>query len=234
MMKRTLVVVSLVCLTGIAHAKNVNSWTGVYGGLNAGGIFNTAYIKSNNLGFTRPDGTCDTNANFASFFPGVQLGYARQFNNRVVLGLEADYTNNVNKQGNANCTCDVTPTVSDKFVVKNQQQGSLRGRIGYAFNNHWLPFVTAGGSVAGLGVNYRDEGGDYYSMNGARAGWLVGAGVEWRFAQSWSIRTEYYYIAYNNALKMGIPVTYGLNDPNGKARVNLNANNVRAAINYWF
>jgi opacity protein-like surface antigen len=150
------------------------------------------------------------------------------------LGVEADYTNNFNKQGNAACTCDVNPDVSDKFAVMNRQQGSLRGRIGYALNHHLLPFVMAGGSVASLGTNYRDEGGDYYSRNGARAGWLVGAGLEWRFAQSWSIRGEYYYNAYNNALKMRIPLTYGLNDPNGKARVSFDANNIRAAINYWF
>ena len=83
-------------------------------------------------------------------------------------------------------------------------------------------------------MNYRNEGGDYYSQNTAHTGWLVGSGLEWRVGQSWSIRAEYYYDVYNNALNMNIPVIYGLYDPNGKARASLDANNVRAAINYWF
>lgn len=90
----------------------------------------------------------------------------------------------------------------------------------------------AGGSLANLGVSYADEGGDYYSKNSTQPGWLVGAGLEWRFKNAWSVRAEYYYTAYNS-FDMSIPVTYGLADPNGNARVKINDNNIRVAINYW-
>jgi outer membrane immunogenic protein len=234
MMKTTVVVMSVALLSGIAHARSEKEWTGLYGGLNIGGIFNAAYINSHNLGFTRQNGTCNTNTYFASFFPGIQLGYARQLNNKVVLSIEGDLTDNFNNQGKAACSCETNPNVSDKFIVKNQQQGSVRGRIGYELNNHLLPFFMVGGSLANLGVSYRDEGGDSYATNKLAPGWLIGAGLEWHFAHDWSVRAEYFYADYNNALSMGIPRTYGLSDPNGNARVNLDANNIRAVINYWF
>ncbi len=232
--KAILVLGFSVVWASTGHAKNDNDWTGLYGGLNAGGIFNTVYLDANSLGFTSPKGAYNVESNFSSFFSGLQLGYAYQLQSRIVLGVEADYTYHFHKQGVANCTCESNSSVSDKFVIQNPQQGSLRGRIGYAFNANLLPYVTAGGSVADLGVNYRNEGGDYYSKNSAVSGWLVGTGLEWQFAPSWSIRTEYFYVSYPNALNMQIPSIYGLSDAEGAAHVNLNANNIRAAVNYWF
>lgn len=110
MMKSTMAIMSLAFLSGIAHAASTTkNWTGLYGGVNAGGIYNTAYLDANNLGFTRANGTCDTSTHFSSFFPGVQIGYSRQFNTKVVVGVEGDFTYNSNQQVNTACTCDVTP-----------------------------------------------------------------------------------------------------------------------------
>lgn len=226
-------IISLLFLTTPAQAKSETNWTGSYAGLNLGAIFNNANVNANHPGLTNPNGTCNKNANFSSIYPGLQIGYTRQLSSKMVWGIEADYTNNVNKQDNANCTCDVNPGVSDKFTIKNQQQGSIRSRLGYSLENHLLPFFMAGGSLANTGMTYRNEGGDHYSKNTTTPAWLVGAGLEWQFAQAWSIRTEYFYGAYNN-VNMQIPRIYGLSDLTAQARVNLNANNIRAAINYWF
>ena len=234
MMTHTVILISLAVLSGIVDAKSKEDWTGVYGGLNTGVIFNDASINSNNLGLTMPDGTCNTSSNFSSFFSGFQLGYTRQFTSKVVLGLEADYTYAFNKQGRAFCVCDVNEEVSDQFAITNQQQGSLRGRIGYALGEHLLPFVMVGKNLANVSINYRNEDGDYYSKNTSTLGWLVGAGLEWHVTQAWSIRAEYSYIAYDNALNMKIPIIYGLYDPNGSARVNLHTNTLGVAFNYWF
>lgn len=232
-LKKIIGIASLALFTGFAHAKNEKEWTGPYGGINIGGLFNSVELNANNLGFTKPDGTCNTHATFSSFFPGVQAGYAGKINSRIVLGVEADYTNNINKQGGTNCTCDVNPGVSDSFLIKNQQQGSLRGRVGYSLNNNVLPFLTVGGSLASVGVSYQNEGGDYYSNDTTALAWLVGAGLEWKFAPAWSIRAEYFYSAYDD-LNLPIPRVYGLSDQHGQARVNMDTNNLRAAINYWF
>lgn len=90
-----------------------------------------------------------------------------------------------------------------------------------------------GASFANAGLTYKNEGSDYYSQNTTQAGWLIGAGIEWSFRQNWSLRTEYSYVNYGNAIHLKIPSIYGLLDPNGNARVNLNANNLLVAINYW-
>ena len=245
--KNAVVIMGLTLLADITLAGGVpvivesnettlsSEWTGLYGGLNIGGIFNNADLEAHQLGFTDPDEACDKSANFSSFFPGLQLGYAYQFDTQIVLGVEGDFTYNVNHSDDVACVCDFNPRVSDQFSIKNKLQGSLRGRIGYALDNHLLPFFTAGGSLADLGLSYHNEDGDHYSKNTTQGGWLVGAGLEWGPSPDWSLRAEYYYTSYgSNAMDMKIPTIYGLFDANGEAHVKLNANNVRVAVNYWF
>jgi outer membrane immunogenic protein len=239
-------IMSLTLLSGVAIAQNTKTnmhqanptknqynWTGFYGGLNVGGVFNDVDLNSNHFGLTDPTGTCNASSNFSSFFPGVQLGYLRQLESNVILGVEGDFTYNVDQTGKVSCNCPVTPSVSDHYSIKNRLQGSIRGRLGYLVKPQILPFLSAGGSFADLGMAYNNEGGDYYSTNTTQSGWLVGGGLEWGFTHNWSVRAEYYYIDYSS-MNMKIPNIYGLYDPNGNAHVNLNANNVRLAINHWF
>lgn len=220
-------------LDHVAYSKlNQKKWMGVYGGFNMGGVFNNADLNSNHFGLTGPTGTYKANSNFSSFFPGVQLGYSRQFESKVVLGVEGDFTYNVNQSDQVNSSCSVNPGVVDSYTIKNRLQGAIHGRIGYSIKPHVLPFISAGGSFADLGMAYNNEVGDSYSTNTTQSGWLVGGGLEWRFKQNWSMRAEYYYIDYSS-MNMSIPNIYGLYDSTGSAHVNLSANNVRFAINYW-
>lgn len=231
--KSMIVVLGFASLSNLSHAQlspTNNDWTGFYGGLNIGGIFNKATLNAKHLGFIG-DGVCNRKTQFSNFFPGLQLGYLRQYDSNIVLGIEGDYTY-TNKQGKTACVCDHLSSISDQFAIKNRQQGSLRGRAGYALNR-LLPFVTAGGSLANLGLSYHNEGGDHYSKYNLHSGWVVGGGLEWSLSQAWSIRAEYYYDHYGSAINMHIPVVYELVDPNGGLRASLYANNVRVAINYW-
>ena len=237
---------ALTFLSGLAIAQNVKAevhqlsstqnqydWTGFYGGLNIGGVFNDTDLNSNHFGLTDPSGVFNANSNFSSFFPGVQLGYLRQLESNIVLGVEGDVTYNVHQTGKVSCNCPVTPSVSDHYAIKNRLQGAIRGRLGYLVKPQIIPFLSAGGSFADLGIAYNNEGDDFYSKNITQSGWLVGGGLEWGFAHNWSVRAEYYYIDYSG-MNMKIPNIYGLNDPNGNAHVNLHTNNARFAINYWF
>jgi outer membrane immunogenic protein len=238
---RSTSIVNLTLLASIAVAQNTganlnsikDNWTGFYGGFNIGGIFNDIDLKSNHFGLANPAGTCNKNSNYSSFFPGVQLGYLSQFESKFILGIEGDFTYNVNRTSNINCDCSFTSSVSDHYSIKNRSQGSVRGRLGYLVKPHMLPFVSAGGSFADLGTAYSNEGGDKYSTTITKAGWLVGAGLEWNFFPTWSVRTEYYHVNYNN-INLSIPNIYGLYDSSGSAHVNLSSNNIRLAINHWF
>lgn len=209
------------------------SWTGFYAGLNGGVVFNNVDLNSNQLGFTNVSGTCDESANSSSFFPGLQLGYTWQVNAKTVLGVEGDYTYNTNQRTTLHCTCPFNSDVSDRFKFTNRQQGSIRARLGYILKEHFLPFISAGGSFANVGLKYSNEGGDYYSTQTTKSGWLVGAGIEWEFLHNWSLRTEYSYADYGK-VNLNIPTIYGLNDPNGAGHAKLKTNTVRVAVNYWF
>lgn len=173
---------------------------------------------------------------FSSLSPGMQLGYLYQFPNYLVTGVEANVAFNTNQQDTLSCTCPDNLFVADRFSLRNQLQSSIKARIGRAVN--WnekilLPYLTVGSSFANVGLTYRNEGGDDYSKNLTQAGWLLGAGIEWAFRQSWSLRAEYFYADYGNAIKLRIPSLYGLMDTNGAARVKLNSNNIVVAFNYW-
>jgi len=226
-----------IVLFGSAHAAQIpvkENWTGIYGGLEAGVIFNDFAVTSEQLGFTEESNTCNGRSNHPSFFPGVLLGYSKQMHNDVVLGLEGDFTYNVDQSDVFDCSCDFNSNVYDGFTFKNRLQGSLRGRLGYAlFQENFLPFLMTGVSVADLGLSYQNEAGDDYSTARGHAGWLVGGGLEWKSSEHWSVRAEYFYVDYGHVINMPIPVIYGLIDSNGHADLDLHANNIGIAVSYW-
>ena len=136
-----------------------------------------------------------------------------QFTNSFVSGIEANATFNTNQKHTLSCNSEFNPDVYDRFTFRNQLQTSIKGRVGRALNwnkNTFLPYLTAGASFANLGLTYKNEGGDYYSNTTTQAGWLIGAGIEWAFMQHWSLRAEYYYVDYGNAINLNIPSVYGL------------------------
>jgi outer membrane immunogenic protein len=234
-MNKFLMMSLILSITKIVYADN-NQWTGLYAGVNAGYVFNSVQLKSQQLGFTNPDGTCDTNSNYSTFFPGLQLGYLYPYQNYFVSGMEINVTPYAKQNDTLDCPCPHNMNVSDRFTFKNRVQSAVKGRIGRAVNwnaNNLLPYLTVGASIASVGLAYQNEGGDYYSKNTTGVGWLIGAGIEWAFLSHWSLRAEYDYIDYGNSIQMKIPSVYELVDPNGQAKVKLNSNTLLISVNYW-
>ncbi|WP_298625175.1 outer membrane beta-barrel protein [uncultured Legionella sp.] len=236
-------VVVILGMAGAAYADNdsarysfSNSWTGFYAGINAGLVFNSIQLGSQQLGFTNPSEQCNISSDFSRLLPGIQLGFMHQFSNNFVSGIEANIAFNTNKTETLACDCPDFSIVSDRFSFKRQKQSSIKARVGRTLN--WnasllLPYLTAGASLANSELTYSNEGGDYYSQKTNQTGPLVGAGIEWAFKNNWSLRAEYNYVDYGNVIKMQIPSIYGLIDPNGNARVDLSSNNIVVSINYW-
>lgn len=208
-------------------------WSGFYGGGNIGGIFNRASINSKHVALSNIEGVCSNNVGFSSFFAGAQAGVVHQFDSKVVLGVEGDFTYNVSQNGTSQCDCEFDNSIYDQLYLKNRNQGSIRGRVGYAMNHNLLPFFTAGGSFANLGLRYSNEASDSYTASQIQPGWVIGAGLEWAYSEKWSVRMEYYYNRYNE-LQMAMPTIYQVYDSYGGANANLYSNNIRAAVNYWF
>ena len=89
-------------------------------------------------------------------------------------------------------------------AVKSNLQGSLRGRLGYAWDR-LLPFVTGGVALGGFTQQSYLWGGDSQGLFNAsssrsslRAGWTLGAGAEWAMTRSWAIRGEYRYTGFGS------------------------------------
>ncbi len=214
----------------------LNTWTGFYVGANAGFIFNSVQLKSQQLGFRSQSGKCNTSSDYFSFSPGIQLGYTYQFPTYFVTGIEANVNFNTHQNDSLDCNCPFNAEVTDHFSFRNRLQSSIKGRVGQVVNwnqTSLLPYVTAGASFANVGITYNNEGGDHYSQNTNQAGWLVGAGIELALMEKWSLRAEYNYVNYGNAVNLPIWSVYGLVDPNGKGHAKLSSNNIILAMNYW-
>jgi outer membrane immunogenic protein len=162
---------------------------------------------------------------------GGQIGYNYQFANHMILGLETDidYAN----ISNANSTSDkfygFTPYVQQGYISNNNERlglnwlGSTRGRLGYAFNN-LLPYLTGGiaygqltsslssGSVQS--VIFSNFGNtSFNSVSGNirqnQIGWVVGAGLEYKFADAWSIKSEYLYSSLSGITRNDVNILSG-------------------------
>jgi outer membrane immunogenic protein len=165
------------------------SWTGFYLGANAGGgwgDFDTWQGKYS-------DGSLYDEQSWShsagGFIAGGQIGYNYQFSNNVVVGLEADIE-----------WSDIDATTSGEgnghysYGSEVEWFGTLRARLGYAFDT-LLVYGTGGaayGKVKMFDNNWSTP--DDYSYSDTRWGWTVGGGVEWAFAQNWSVKAEYLYV----------------------------------------
>lgn len=112
--------------------------------------------------------------------------------------------------------------------------GTVRGRVGYAFDN--LLLYATGGFAYGGGADNNING-----SNDVRYGYTVGGGLEYGFSQNWSMKVEGLYVSLDrrngNAVGSGTfsnaANTVTLNT-NGNEFRNLDFGLVRVGLNYKF
>ena len=107
--------------------------------------------------------------------------------------------------------------------TKNTWLATVRGRVGYAFDR-WLPYLT-GGLAYGNIKAVSDLGTD----TSTKAGYAVGAGLEYAFMGNWSAKLEYLYVHLADGtcnVACGAPVA--------PVDVKFNTNLIRAGLNYKF
>lgn len=141
-------------------APMVYNWAGFYVGANLG--YQWGKITNSSI---NPSGVAG----------GVQGGYNWQ-QGQFVFGAETD----IQLSG-----------ADDTFApykFSNPWFGTLRARVGYAFNNI-LPYIT-GGLAYG---NVKGESGSL-SENKTQLGWTLGVGAEVGLAPNWSAKIEYLYM----------------------------------------
>jgi outer membrane immunogenic protein len=165
------------------------SWTGFYGGLNAG--YSGGNVPFDQMWASVPatSGTLDP----GGFLGGAQFGYNYQ-TGPLLLGIEADIAWRAGKD-------ETFGTLSNNDLTAFRTGpgwiGTLRPRVGVATDN-WLVYATGGLAYGTNRPQYSETrpGVDVTrsaSESGARAGWTVGAGVEYAPSKRWSLGLEYLY-----------------------------------------
>ena len=194
-------------------------WTGPYIGANLG----WANVKSDwhDVDFDWDGGTYDAGSD--GFTIGGQIGYNYQLQNNVVLGVEADLNYATNS------TSFDAPGDGD-VTLENDMNGfgSIRARLGYALDNV-LPYVTGGLAVANFKhqwIEHDDVSDSWPDFGGWEAGWVAGGGVEWGFAQNWTVKFEGLYAGFGNVTST--------NDDGYRMDVDRDVGIIRAGLNYRF
>jgi outer membrane immunogenic protein len=144
---------------------NAYSWAGPYLGANLGYAWGSVHNNP-----TKPSGLVG----------GVTAGYNWQ-SGPIVFGAEGD----IQATG-----------ADDTFApwkFSNPWFGTVRGRVGYAFNN--IMFFGTGGLAFG------ELRGETFGLSEShtRAGWTVGAGTEFGLTQNLSAKIEYLYVDLANS-----------------------------------
>jgi outer membrane immunogenic protein len=198
----------------------VYNWTGLYLGINGG-------FGTGNSNWS--DGPVGTSGSFpiSGFLVGGTLSVNYQIG-EYVFGIEGD-GDWTNLHGNSGLTCGaisavVTPPVSCQ--TQSQWLATVRGRVGYAFDRILL--YGTGGAAFGNMQTGLNPPSTFDST--VEAGWTVGAGLEFAFAQNWTAKVEYLFVDLPN----GSCTTVGNCGGAAGSIVSFNENIIRAGLNFKF
>ena len=166
-------------------------WSGLYFGGHVGYSRGSAQVELGD-----PDPT-SFRKSFGSLSGGVQAGYNRVLPSRLLLGVEADLSFLNALSADELAWFRTTPDTD--IAEKVEMMGTLRGRVGYAFD-HWMVYAT-GGFAWSLGRFIQTPGvvDDTDRVLHLHTGWAAGAGTEVAIAPSWTLRLEYLYRNFGNA-----------------------------------
>jgi outer membrane immunogenic protein len=173
---------------------------------------------------------------------GAHVGYNLQYNQWLVLGVEGSVDGTSLSHTLAVPVNDIfgdTPgsiTATDKGNV----QGSLRGRIGIAFDRA-LIYGTGGVAFAGFNTTLVDTTGFFTTVPGTnatfsntRAGWTAGGGIEYAVTDNWWVRAEYRYSNFGNTTDFPFAGALPFADSFVFLRHHLTENQVQAGFTYRF
>jgi outer membrane immunogenic protein len=159
----------------------IYDWSGFYIGINGGGA--SAHTTWDLINVGR-----EGSHNATGGTVGGQIGYRWQ-SGQFVFGVEG--------QGNwADFSGDNISAVTGlRNRTKIDSFGLITGQVGYAWNNV-LAYVKGGAAVVGskYDVFRVATGANVDSASSTRWGGTIGAGLEFGFAQNWSVGVEYDHI----------------------------------------
>lgn len=198
---------------GVAWATSVDAatydWTGLHGGAIVGWGFANAHGTSHKLD---PNGfgsnrTSSGSRAWNGVIGGGEAGLDWMVSPNVVLGIEGDFSG-------ADLTDKFEGISTDGISFKTNSfdwVGTVRGRVGYAWDN-WLIYGTGGGAwTHGRLTNVQGPcnpdptcaGGNVPlgttdSTSLTQTGWTAGAGIAVAIASNWTIKLQYLHMDFGS------------------------------------
>lgn len=236
------------------------TWTGFYAGVNAGVDWSSRNVSPLWIAPTSPAEAAIFNQASPSpygnsrvgFIGGAQVGYNYQIN-QFVIGAEADFMGaSIGKRSGDSKTTSVPivgQNVSVNFTsassteVNQNWLGTVRLRAGYAMDRV-LVYATGGLAYGNANISQSasitTQVGPTTSLtlpfagskDTTKAGYTVGAGLEYAMTSNWIIRGEYLYYNLGDASALAMNSTQPL--LTSRAKTTIDGNIVRAAISYKF
>jgi opacity protein-like surface antigen len=224
------------------------SWSNLPGGLCCGfspsGTSNVSTGESGSLGSTNVTG-------------GLQVGYNWLIPGSYLVGIEAD----ISGTGLSSTTLTSPPGVPAdvaSWTEKLDVYGSVRARLGWVAND-WLFYGTGGfgwaydkftrnqltAQFSNVNPPFVDtnalQAGSTVTSSHFRPGWVVGAGIEWAVARTWTVKLEYlHFDTTSETLSSGhfSLLGPGANNPTSASvtasQANLTIDTVRVGFNHTF
>jgi outer membrane immunogenic protein len=201
----------------------IASWTGCYIGVQGG----WAWGRSDGAGrnaigtpLSGPDYAFDIDGGLG----GGHIGCQWQTASRIVIGIEGDIEG-ADIHGRSGPLLAAGSIYS--FDTKIDWMGSVRGRLGYAFDSVMI-YATGGWAFAHQTNTYAFQGfPPFWNLDRDNNGWTAGAGIEGWIVPNLSWRAEYRYTELERNHEVNI-----LSNASDDPRVRFHA--VRAGISYHF
>lgn len=184
------------------------NWTGAYVGANLGANWATVTNSGTSTGV----------------IGGLQAGYLWQAS-QFVYGLEADIAFSSNSKSTTFLDLNSGNTFSQRDKVTFSS--TVRGRLGYAFDR-FLVYGTGGLAMANIESRLSNVATGTTDKNTTfRAGWSLGAGLEYAITNNVTVRGEYLHNDFGR-----YTVNYNANGVFDRHRVSEDM--VRLGVNYKF
>lgn len=236
-------------------SENQNYWNGEYIGINgsyASGNTNDNQAANGIISIANANANSHTNSygTNGGALAGVQAGYNYLLPSNFIIGTEADFewsglqdASNANGREYAVSSLALTSQNNTNFRNRLEWYGTARARLGFNYGR-LMPYIT-GGFAYGLStlseINYFGPTPTFYFSNPQhsflRAGYNIGAGLEFIMFNNLSTKFEYLYTdlgqthqKYNEYL-----YTYSFPGINFRERWrDLDFHQVRVGLNYHF
>jgi outer membrane immunogenic protein len=201
-------------LAPVPYVQQGVDWSGFY----VGGHIGAGFLYSQ---WADPMTPVKDSINKGGFLGGVQIGVNKQIN-MIVLGAEGDFSGTGLKGTRKDAA-------GNTFGDQVNWTSTITGKLGAAVDN-FLIYSKGGVAFTEDKGTFINAAGAMATNNMTRAGWTVGAGVEYAFDRNWSARIEYDYLDFGTKTVNFTTPAIGT----VMARDRLNIQEVKAGFDYRF